>query len=455
MTHSSRIFRPFLAVAVVLMMVCVSLTAIFATTGTQAAFATLEKGDKWALQEEETFVLSLSSSNGLLNLGDDDSFLRNATIDNVLLNANVGMYVLFEVTDVNETAYVIKVTAAESIALVANLSMTGEFVEPGSYLEWAEPGYANPDNLKDIEDALVSERTLDADIKLAGGSQQTALFTIERSTMNVTSISVDTLTYLRGNFSGHNIPQIDSWGNSSFEQLNITSYDDYSMGLVLDLHLSGIVSFIPGIAFIADALPEHEEFESEFLVNGTLNWSGVLDITGLPNWLTEKMFTEDVAKWGVTGFPVDLAKIYNPGSTMINNGTMAIDDIDRDLEVYNYANRTINDPVFGTIQVQELGMTDSVRYLYCPENGRIVGAEVYAISDMFRLKLASAPVADVEKAISGVSDQVEKKQTYDQIMNKDEPEGLPLEWILVAVIAVIAVVAVGGFLYMRKKKPAT
>jgi hypothetical protein len=227
------------------------------------------------------------------------------------------------------------------------------------------------------------------------------------------------------------------------------------MGLVLDLHLSGIVSFIPGIAFIADALPEHEEFESEFLVNGTLNWSGVLDITGLPNWLTEKMFTEDVAKWGVTGFPVDLAKIYNPGSTMINNGTMAIDDIDRDLEVYNYANRTINDPVFGTIQVQELGMTDSVRYLYCPENGRIVGAEVYAISDMFRLKLASASVADVEKAISGVSDQVEKKQTYDQIMNKDEPEGLPLEWILVAVIAVIAVVAVGGFLYMRKKKPAT
>ena len=413
MTHSSRIFRPFLAVAVVLMMVCVSLTAIFATTGTQAAFATLEKGDKWALQEEETFVLSLSSSNGLFDLGeDDDEILRNGTITDVCLNADLGVYVLFEVVQANDTAYVIKVIAAQNIDLAFDLEMNAQMVVPGSYIDDYESDSTYPAEFLNYSDAQTTWRTISADAEISIASLQTLLFTVEKSSMNVTSIDLDTATKVRGSLEAYNIPNTSDYYHNQTHNLDIVNltYDDYILDLMLDLNLAGRITFEPGISFVGDSVAEGDHTYSEFYMNGTLDWSGIANITGLPDWLTDKIFTEEAAKYGITEFPIDLAKIYKPGNDRIGNGTATFNETGM-FGAVNVANKTIDDPIYGAIQVNEFDImgVGIGRYLYYPEEGKIVGAELrYAFSPGFALsiKLASAPVDDVEDAITEVSDYV-------------------------------------------------
>lgn len=42
-------------------------------------------------------------------------------------------------------------------------------------------------------------------------------------------------------------------------------------------------------------------------LNGTLNRDGIADVTGLPEWVTDLIFTEGAAELGITEFPIDLA----------------------------------------------------------------------------------------------------------------------------------------------------
>lgn len=82
------------------------------------------------MQEGTDFASSFSSTNGWFDIGDGEGdFIRNATINSAPLNANLGVYVLFEIVEANATAYVIEATAAENCTFAAGAELRAQMVD--------------------------------------------------------------------------------------------------------------------------------------------------------------------------------------------------------------------------------------------------------------------------------------------------------------------------------------
>jgi hypothetical protein len=453
------------------MLTCAIFISVFASTNAEASLATYEKGDKWALKGEKDISLGYYSVNQLLELGTDDSWFRNGAIDNASISAYMSSVMLFEVVDVTNDEYVLKVTAAQNLSLDVTLLATGEIVEPGCYIvDWDSDYVSDPNLSMNITDADTTVAQVGADGQLVAGANETYIIHMNKSDMAIKSISVDASVYARGHVDLYNIP------NSTEEEdiyendlLNISSYESMSSNITLDLNLDGQMSFNPYVSMIRDSPDEDSTWEADTYVNGSFSWTGMLDVTGLPQSLIDEIFDEDLADNGITGFPIDLAEIYDDSdsSPRIDNGTLDINAEDAYFEFSNLGNDVVNDPVYGNITIYRLGFNNATErnYLeawYYPAEGVLVGIELnYPLSGFGNivLDMKSVSVEDAEKAVSNISEQVAEKKTYEQVnvvtSAGDSSNGLMdlLPYIIGLIAVVVVVVVAAVFLMKRKSKP--
>lgn len=466
MASLRRPFRPLVAITMSAMMTFAVFICAFAATDAQASYASYSVGDKFALMGEQDLDIGMYSKNKLLSFGNEErDWYRNAVIDNASLNGHLRSVIICEVLEVTDSEYVMKIVAAQNLTLDAELFATGELVEPGSYIEYWSDGWSeNPDGRLNLSEANAAVAQFGFAAQIAFGAHETYLVHLQKSDMAVKSVDVDARAYARGHIDVKNYPETEYYYKNNTDIKNITAYRSFSSDLALDLSLSGDLKFDPYLTMLRDGPAVNSTWEVETLINGTFTWTGMLDITGLPAEAIDKMFDGNAAEHGVTGFPIDLAKIYGVGP--FNNGTMELVGTDASFEFCNLGNQAISDPVYGNIDIYRLGFNNATeknffQLWYYPAKGYIVGMEMkypMPISSVnLNIGMRSVPVADAEKSISGISGQIDGKQTYEQV-NAASPQG-PKDDGLMGLLPIIALVAIGaiavvGIVFFMKRKKA-
>lgn len=449
------------------MLTCAIFISVFASTDAEANFATFNKGDKFALKGEKDLSLGYHSASQLLTVGSEDSWLRNAIIENSSMAGYMSSAMLFEVIDVTDSEYVMKITAAQNISLDAELRLTGELVSPGTYIEDWDEGYStNPNGLQNISEADATVGSFGFDAELVAGANETYIVYLQKSDMAVKSVELSACVYARGHLELINVPNNSyEWDSVNYlDIMNITSYESCESNISLDFDLSGRMSFDPYLTVVRDGPDAESTWEVDTYINGTFNWTGLLDVTGLPESVTDEMFDDDSAAIGITGFPIDLAKIYSSSSSnpRVDNGTMAITAEQASFEFSNLGYKVVNDPVYGNITVYRLGFNNAtqdnyVEAWYYPAEGCLVGMEMnIPMASMFTMKLdmKSVPVDEAESHMTDISEQIAGHKTYEQVNTADVAgsNGLMDLLPIIALIAV-AVIAVVGIVFFMKRKP--
>jgi hypothetical protein len=448
-----------MATAAVLMVVCASFMVILSAPTAEAAFATLNQGDKWAVQGSKDLSLSYSSDNDLFLLGGENNYYRNGAINGASLTGKVASAAVFEVVEVTATEYRIKMTGGQELALAVKGAIEADLVIPGTYIsEWLGTS-VNPDGVLNLSEATTTHDEMGLDAKLAFGVAETVTFTVQKSTMAIKSIDATMSMYVRGEASVLNWPtNEEDYNSTNMYYETAVDYTTFNAKVNIDLNLALAAEFDPYLAMIKSAPTIGEVWGEETYMNGTVEWDGVVDITGLPADMTDGWFTPAMADWGITGFPIDLAAIYNPTSSgpQIDNGTLELNAAHFDPEIVCNDIRTIDDPAFGSIEVYEFGLSKGMSFLYYPAKGYMVGTDVrlnYGSSIAIDLVMESAPVNEVQKSVDTYTDQVKKDSTYDAVMAGGSGAGsggMDL-LIIVVLVVVVAVVAVAGFMFMKKR----
>ncbi len=465
MKLSSGMSNRALATAIALMIVCTSFVVIVTAPSSQAAFPAMNEGDKWALKGERDLTLSYSTINDLFSIGSEENWLRNASLKGAGFSGNVGSAAVFEVVDVTASEYVIKMTAAQNLSLAAMLSIEGEMALPGLYISDWYTTSLNPDNLKNLSEAATMKGPFGVDAELVLGANETVTFHVQKSTMAVKTVEMDLTAYARGHIVVNNFPNItDSiWDSTNNRYLmNITSYESFDSNISLDLSLSAAAEFDPYLEIITDSPSEGSTWTQDTYVNGTMNWNGVFDVTGLPTNITDMLFGADLADWGITGFPIDLATIYNPDSSgpQINNGTLEIDTAMIDPTFANARNDTVEGTAFGAIFVNEMaialdGSSDHLTFLYYPEKGYIVGTKVMLpIMDGMSLTLTmdSVPVSEAQDMVGSIADQVKKDAPFDAVNAGTVAAAgfvFPMDLLIILLVVVTSLVVMLGYVYVK------
>lgn len=473
MAFTGRLARPLLAATMAAMLTFSIFFSIFATTDAEASFATFNKGDKFALKGEKDFTMGYYSANQLLKLGDEEtSWLRNGIIDNASLSGYMSAAMVYEVVDVTGDEYVMKVTAAQNISLDVELLMTAELVEPGVYITDWDDGYSeNPDGLLNISEADANVDTFGVDGQLVAAANETYIVHLQKSDMAIKSIEVAASVYARGHLDLYNIPNsTDDYDYvNDIDTVNITSYESLHSNISLDLALTGEMSFDPYVTAVQDNPDEDSTWEVDTYVNGSFSWTGLFDMTGVPEDIADEIFDQDAANMGMTGFPIDLAKIYTPSGSgpQLDNGTMTMTAEPTHFEFSNLGNDVVNDPVYGNVSIYRLGFqnaTEEDNYLeawYYPAEGCLVGVEFnYPISGIgaLTLDMKSVSATDAEKSIANISEQITDKRTYEQVnavtVAGDSSNGLTDLLPIIALVAIAAIAVVGiVFVVKRRSKP--
>lgn len=469
MTIINRTARPVMIGLMALMVVCATFTIMFVTSDSEASFAAWNEGDKFALKGERNLGLNLETTNGMLVFADETSWLRNANLNDARMIGYTGTVAIFEVTDVTSNEYVVTMTVASNISLAATLSLEGQLIQPGLYISDWDEGYShNPDNILNISEAATVDGTFGFDTKIAAASNSTYVLHLEKTTMAIKSIDMEMTAYARGYL------KVDNYANTSYDYdwvnqidtLNITSYDSFDSPITLDLSMSGNLDFDPYLEIIKENPSEGDFWEQTCYLNGSFSWTGVFNMAGLPSNITDMIFNEDLVESGITGFPIDLAKFYNPGSSGIpvDNGTLELDSMEVNPEFSCLGSATIDDPVYGTIDITKFGFRNAslenyLQLWYYPEKGYLVGIELHTPPAMYDISMTfdmkSIPVGEAQQLADTIIGQVSEEQTYDQVSQSlsSGEGGIPQMLLIALGVVAVAVVGIAGFLLLRKKKP--
>lgn len=483
----------------------------------QAAIPVWEEGDKWALSgEKDIGELYDSMENYLLDSIRQDlgvSYVTNLDLKRSDFVGNTSINMIFEIIKVTDTEYHLEVSYSGVMDLSGAYLASGKFVVPGSYItdyydgyygyyygyyydgysnsygyyyydsfgtpQPAVPGYYYDHNLEAlvaiphenyprIEDSYRSTREMTMEMTAIAGAYGTATIVIDRGEMGIKKVETSATSYSKGSIKTTNYPLIeyiessDPYNRDSMVRLEYKSYD-----LSWDGVATGTLKTVfsnPAI-FIPDPVEQGDIWKIRTTMTNSGTYDGNFDVSGLSSKDEEKIFTDSLAQYGLTGFPIDIGNLLIPGSNgRFENGKLEPTSNNIDAEMTCLRIKNYNDPIAGNIEVAEVTQyseyetsAPAVSLYYCPESGRIVRIDTtYNAGGIgLNLRASSASVEDALDAHNAAVKQVETRSdvtiTASDIANAQQNE--MLTYGLVATV-VATLVVVSAVFMMRKKRAA-
>jgi hypothetical protein len=308
----------------------IMLLSLFALPNTSAAAQApeWEEGDAWAMGGE----VDLGSMFDDLESDIEDLVdqMDEVTLERLSVDGDVGAWLLFEVTDVTSTEYVLEATAAAQFNIDAGVEISAEMDEAGTY-SWDD-------------DIPTDETTISIDLEAEFAGVVNVVITLEKDTAYVKDIQVNVDISAYVSFQAENIPQED-WDWESDEI--VIYYDDYDVEIdfLLDLELNA--EFDPYLNIYEFPMNVGDEWtvDSEVTITGSVD--GYLDISGLPAEVEADMFTsEEMIEFGFTSFPIEFDQIdVDEDDVVVENGMLEpiTETIEADMRCTSMSFKTVDD----------------------------------------------------------------------------------------------------------------
>jgi hypothetical protein len=423
-------------------------TMLIATLpGSVSASPTWQVGDKWALAGEKD-IGQIWDALGLLN----ESHLYsgppgNATVTSQTFHGKITLYALFEVTAVNTTDVTIQIKIAANLTIAAKAVINGNVPVPGTY------------NYSDMTPTVYENRDVSVIGQLVAGSSGTITVVMAADNMAIKSYQASVNNYLKGFLAVNNYP---TYVYNDADTEYVLSYQNFNSSVEVNLLTGMHVSVSPSIQVISDTMNVGDVWIADATVNATETLSGSANMGGIPTSLSGNYFNTQMALYGITGFPIDLAKIYNPYpyGIPINNGTIASTSQAMESQVAYLRNTNVDDAVTGSVSAREYGLqsggsTNVFTFLINPANGHTLGSTSTIPMGEAQVIFSThaAAVDTTQTKITTIDTQVSEQQSYADVTGTGSGSVLSSDiLIIIGVVVVVLVVAVVAVMLMRRKK---
>ena len=460
-----RYFRQSLVGLFTVALLATMFSAVIA--GHASATPSWSTGDKWALVGEKNVGQVYDSLEDYIFSGlNSSSEANNITIKQSSFYGKIMMGAIFEVTGSDATTISVKISVACNITISARLTINGDFPVAGTYYayHYYPPG---PATYPYLDEAPTTNRDMDQNAKMVAAIHGTIDVVLNKTNMGIRSYNANVDSYVKGYYALTNYPMMEYWYSSGPTKVNVT-YESFTASVDVSATTGMQLTASPEVLAITDTMAVGDIMFTTSNITASETLSGSIVFAGLPNDITEQYFTSEMARTGITGFPINLAKIYNPdyaqsGGMPINNGTIASSSGHISLQSAYLRDRTINDPVSGSINVKEFAFRDYsafnyTTFLYNPTNGHVVGTEsTIPMGDaQVIFTTHSAPVGSTQEEINTMEKQVTDKQTYSAVTGEsttdDSSFGLDQNIAIILVIVVVVIAVIVGVVVLRKRK---
>jgi len=398
-----------------------------------------EEGTKWAYGTESDIGAEFADElEGLSTMLEGET---GGTVNELSIDGEVGMWLLFEVSDVTSTEYVLSATMAGRVSLDATISVTADMDKAGTYAWDEEP--------EQEEMTVFVDASVDAALVIEVET------TFDKSTMAIKSIDLSVKINAALDFEAENIPNSD-WDWDNFTQT--VWYDDYDISAELEMSLDMLLEFDPALNLWDFPLDEGDQWTVSSTATLSGSMSGLLDVRGLPEDMEDELFNEEfVEETGITGFPIRFEEL-NADDSPFNNGEIEETSEEIELELRCTDVFTEDDAFWGDITVYEINVVDTpMMFYYSPQ----VGFMAYMSMDAGDLleELDMPAVMDQAMMMEPVDPEVAEEKISDISDfqgNVGEDGGLmgfftDPPYLGIILVAVIAIVVVAAVVLIRKK----
>lgn len=420
-----------------------------------------QKGDKWALGGDASFSAKNNATvNQALTQFISLKTGMNAEEASAQVSTNAAIYALFEVTGVNDTAYVVSTKIAVKMEADMDASVSGQLPKAGTYN--VPSPYLIPAESKEAKTIKV---VLGADFAFV--LEGTTVF---NKSSAIESVDLSAKASAIISFDATNLPVF----NDDEGQIAV-SYQNYDIDAKLVFSLDVNVLFEPQpLDLFGLDLYDGKEWDVNTVANISGEIGGFLDVKGLSEEMQEDFFDNELMKEaGVTAFPIKFVDLI-PEDSKLSDGKFGAIERNIDLsfsaelrgDIYEITMAGADEdgedqapPGSGEL-ASERSMALGLKYYYDPDQRFLSGAGVsMSIGDVpidlsdFMPFMEPVSVSKAQSEINSIENfqaDVEKRAGSDNITDFffDSP-------YIGLILIVVAAVVVGGALFMvtraRKK----
>lgn len=399
-----------------------------------------EEGTKWAYGTESDVGAEFTDE--LEDLSDMLEGISNGTVNELSIDGEVGMWLLFEVTEATSDEYTLSMTMAGKASMDAAISVTADMAVEGSYTFDEEPE--------------TEEMTMSAEVNFDAAIMVNVDITFDKDTMAIKSVDVVVQITMQVDFSGDNLP-IWMLEKKILDDYDVW-YEDYDVRGELEFNIDMALDFDPYLNLWDFPLDEGDQWTVSSTATLSGSMSGLLDVSGLPEDMEDELFNEEfVEETGITGFPIRFEEL-NADDGPFNNGEIEETSEEIELELRCTDVFTEDDAFWGDITVYEINVVDTpMMFYYSPQ----VGFMAYMSMDTGDLldELDMPMVMDQAMMMEPVDPEVAEEKISDISDfqgNVGEDGGLmgfftDPPYLGIILVAVIAIVVVAAVVLIRKK----
>jgi hypothetical protein len=395
-----------LSLAIVTIMTMSSLIVFpLGETSATATVPTWQVGDSWAMSgnrnmtdlydqfgdEAVWFYSGMGMMSSSSSLSDQpDTYSHNKTINYANVWGQSNAYSLSEVKGETSSTYDLKVTMAVNFSVGATFDYNSEMLAPGSYRSHRsnQPwGSFLSDSNGSIQNVTLNNVVVNNVIyngQVRGAMLLVADMNVSKTDLSISSMSTSVQGYVNGEFELKNYPRSQwSYENNNIDYGTVSMFDrtfnNYDVSFTSNVSSDLALAFAPSLDLYHFPMNAGDKWNvsSKATINGNLG--GNLNVVGLPADLKDKLFANNPG--GLTGFPIELASIYDPHLGALQNGKVSVER-NISLSIQATGPRTIYDPTLGTIKVMDLqyngvgtagSVLSSEKLTILADKGRIVG----------------------------------------------------------------------------------
>jgi len=469
---NGKIFLPAIMAAVLL----AGLLSFSNYGGGQAEAPQWEKGDQWSMGYETDLGEIFSTMLGALEESEEEF----GSIDQDI-QGKAGYFMIFEISGATDTQYTMDISTGGGVEIDGNAKITSQMPEEGTYrYDYDDWDYEPP--------MVEKEVSIDLFLDVSLGVDGLAHFTKDDMKLQ----DLDLVFTFEGDFDLEmlNFPETDyDYDEETDEEIIIVEYNDYDISGSVDIKVTLSMEFDPPLDILNFPIEEDEEWvaESNMTVSGT--YQGAIDVRGLPDLIAIAMMEEGIS------FPMILEDL-DTGSDDLRDGVLEEQTVPISIPLtcsgtemitladgssseayiiqfqeeeyydeeyyppdpYEYLPFDDDDEEYYPEEMEEEEESSGpdmsgMKFLYCPEEGFFVSAQMEGIGEEFGLDGSSGEGDPIQLTPMRSDDAEKKLGIFEGESGEDNEPGFFL-WGLIAAVAIgalIIIVVVIAVMVMKRK----